>query len=211
MIIFSSFESWRSKNASVVDFLNSASADSLSGAVVPPTEIPHGSIFNIALSSITMLITGPLSSSITHSLVRFIEIFRRGRSNSRRPHIGIRRCVFLNVQAKILKADGTAFTPNDLCGPYKTSIQSTLFHSESSQKNSTKDTAEAFDDLDLAFGFKTTFVKNGQSRLEYSIFRIENKHLMDWRKISEFQQLSSRYDTDFETQKHQPINHKPAC
>ncbi|GIX92447.1 hypothetical protein CEXT_534991 [Caerostris extrusa] len=48
------------------------------------------------------------------------------------------RCVFLNVQAKILKADGTAFTPNDLCGPYKTSIQSTLFHSESSQKNSTK-------------------------------------------------------------------------
>ncbi|GIY42057.1 uncharacterized protein CDAR_282601 [Caerostris darwini] len=92
--------------------------------------------------------------------------------------------VFLNVQAKILKADGTVFTPNYLCGPinyllntmfsechislndrqissesnyaYKTYIQSTLFHSESSQKNFLragmfyKDTAEAFDDLDLA-------------------------------------------------------------
>ncbi|GIX85261.1 hypothetical protein CDAR_465061 [Caerostris darwini] len=49
-----------------------------------------------------------------------------------------KRCVFLNVQAKIPKADGTAFTHNDLSGPYKRSIQSTLFHSESSQKNSSR-------------------------------------------------------------------------
>ncbi|GFR19612.1 uncharacterized protein TNCT_375181 [Trichonephila clavata] len=70
---------------------------------------------------------------------------------------------FLNVQAKILKSDGSAFTANDKCGPinyllntmfsechislndrqissesnyaYKAYIQSTLFHSEASQKN----------------------------------------------------------------------------
>ncbi|GFX77164.1 uncharacterized protein F54H12.2 [Trichonephila clavipes] len=71
--------------------------------------------------------------------------------------------VLLNIQAKILKADGTAFVEADKCGPinyllntmfsechislndrqissesnyaYKTYIQSKLFHSESSQKN----------------------------------------------------------------------------
>ncbi|GFV21550.1 uncharacterized protein TNCV_5121371 [Trichonephila clavipes] len=70
--------------------------------------------------------------------------------------------VLLNIQAKILKADGTAFVEADKCGPinyllntmfsechislndrqissesnyaYKTYIQSKLFHSESSQK-----------------------------------------------------------------------------
>ncbi|GFX53923.1 uncharacterized protein TNCV_1154541 [Trichonephila clavipes] len=90
---------------------------------------------------------------------------------------------YLNVQAKILKSDGSAFTPNDKCGPinyllntmfsechislndrqissesnyaYKAYIQSTLFHSESSQKNFLraglfyKDTVEEFDDTDL--------------------------------------------------------------
>ncbi|GBM37204.1 Uncharacterized protein F54H12.2 [Araneus ventricosus] len=71
--------------------------------------------------------------------------------------------VLLNIQAKILKADATAFTAADNCGPinyllntmfsechislndrqissesnyaYKTYLQSILFHSESSQKN----------------------------------------------------------------------------
>ncbi|GFY55654.1 uncharacterized protein TNIN_424371 [Trichonephila inaurata madagascariensis] len=100
---------------------------------------------------------------------------------------------YLNVQAKILKSDGSAFTPNDKCGPinyllntmfsechislndrqissesnyaYKAYIQSTLFHSESSQKNFLraglfyKDTVEEFDDTDLTvtgknLGFK---------------------------------------------------------
>ncbi|GFQ74037.1 uncharacterized protein TNCT_489071 [Trichonephila clavata] len=90
---------------------------------------------------------------------------------------------FLNVQAKILKSDGSAFTANDKCGPinyllntmfsechislndrqissesnyaYKAYIQSTLFHSEASQKNFLraglfyKDTVEEFDDTDL--------------------------------------------------------------
>ncbi|GIX92851.1 hypothetical protein CDAR_392361 [Caerostris darwini] len=59
---------------------------------------------------------------------------------------------------------------------YKTYIQSTLFHSESSQKNFLragmfyKDTAEAFDDLDLTatgknLGLKQRLerVKNGKS------------------------------------------------
>ncbi|GIY47584.1 uncharacterized protein CDAR_92771 [Caerostris darwini] len=122
--------------------------------------------------------------------------------------------VFLNVQAKILKADGTAFTPNDLCGPinyllntmfsechislndrqissesnyaYKTYIQSTLFHSESSQKNFLragmfyKDTAEAFDDLDLAaagknLGLKQRLerVKNGKTFYMYGILHTD--------------------------------------
>ncbi|GFR27398.1 uncharacterized protein TNCT_222071 [Trichonephila clavata] len=90
---------------------------------------------------------------------------------------------FLNVQAKILKSDGSAFTASDKCGPinyllntmfsechislndrqissesnyaYKAYIQSTLFHSEASQKNFLraglfyKDTVEEFDDTDL--------------------------------------------------------------
>ncbi|GFX36400.1 uncharacterized protein TNCV_3671551 [Trichonephila clavipes] len=87
--------------------------------------------------------------------------------------------IYLNVQAKILKSDGSAFTPNDKCDllntmfsechislndrqissesnyAYKAYIQSTLFHSESSQKNFLraglfyKDTVEEFDDTDL--------------------------------------------------------------
>ncbi|GFT87405.1 uncharacterized protein TNCV_2503801 [Trichonephila clavipes] len=110
---------------------------------------------------------------------------------------------YLNVQAKILKSDGSAFTPNDKCGPinyllntmfsechislndrqissesnyaYKAYIQSTLFHSESSQKNFLraglfyKDTVEEFDDTDLTatgknLGLKKRFdhVKEGK-------------------------------------------------
>ncbi|GBM72997.1 hypothetical protein AVEN_35107-1 [Araneus ventricosus] len=111
--------------------------------------------------------------------------------------------VLLNIQAKILKADGTAFTVNDKCGSinyllntmfsechislndrqissesnyaYKTYIQSTLFHSESSQKNFLragmfyKDTAGEFDNTDVTaagknLGFKQRYerVKGGK-------------------------------------------------
>ncbi|GIY40808.1 hypothetical protein CDAR_605971 [Caerostris darwini] len=41
-----------------------------------------------------------------------------------------------------------------------------------------------------------------------SIFMIENKHLMDWRKISEFQLRSARYDIDFETSSTQPHSYR---
>ncbi|GBN84936.1 hypothetical protein AVEN_265772-1 [Araneus ventricosus] len=109
--------------------------------------------------------------------------------------------ILLIIQAKILKADGTAFTVNDKCGnyllntmfwechillndrqissesnyAYKAYIQSTLFHSESSQKNFLsagmfyKDTAGEFDNTDVTaagknLGFKQRYerVKGGK-------------------------------------------------
>ncbi|GBM54309.1 hypothetical protein AVEN_234130-1 [Araneus ventricosus] len=108
--------------------------------------------------------------------------------------------VFLNIQAKILKADGTAFTVNDKCGytnyilntifsechisinnrqissesnyAYKTYIKSTLFHSESSQKNFLragmfyKDTACEFDDTDVRAAFKNLGLKRCYERIK---------------------------------------------
>ncbi|GBM86884.1 hypothetical protein AVEN_207395-1 [Araneus ventricosus] len=111
--------------------------------------------------------------------------------------------ILLNIQAKILKADGTALTVNDKCRSinyllntmfsechislndrqissegnyaYKTYIQSTSFHSESSQNNFLragmfyKDTAGEIDDTDVTtvgknLGFKQRYerVKGGK-------------------------------------------------
>ncbi|GBM97178.1 hypothetical protein AVEN_153486-1 [Araneus ventricosus] len=108
--------------------------------------------------------------------------------------------VLLNIQAKILKADGTAFTADDKCGPinyllntmfpechislndrhissesnyaYKTYIQSTLFHSESSQKDFLqaamfyKGTPGAFDNTDLTPAAKNLGLKQRYERVK---------------------------------------------
>ncbi|GBM56906.1 hypothetical protein AVEN_227395-1 [Araneus ventricosus] len=117
--------------------------------------------------------------------------------------------ILLNIQAKILKADGTAFTVIDKCGSknyllntmfsechislndrqissesnyaYKTYIQSTLIHSESSQKNFLragkksgikiphlryKDTAGEFDDTDVTGAGKNLGLKQRHERVK---------------------------------------------
>ncbi|GFV84684.1 uncharacterized protein TNCV_4296661 [Trichonephila clavipes] len=113
---------------------------------------------------------------------------------------------YLNVQAKILKSDGSAFTPNDKCEPinyllntmfsechislndrqissesnyaYKAYIQSTLFHSESSQKNFLlaglfyQDTVEEFDDADLTATGKNLGLKKDSTMLKKARYLI---------------------------------------